>query len=543
MIFMRKGRVNLILFFVFVCGLVIIGRLFYIQVIKGDYYKAMVQGMYISDEEYLGERGEIFFQKGEPMAININFPLVYASSREVENKEEAAQKLSEIISIDKEVILEQLKKDSLYEALKKKLSEEEVKKIKELNISGIYLGEEKGRYYPQETLASQLSGFLDADRRGRYGLEGYYDNILKGKREQKGSDLFLTVDYSIQFTAEKLLAEAQKSLKIEGGEIIVMDPKTGKILAMANFPNFNPNQYSKVDDLDIFQNSATQKFFEPGSVFKPITMASAIDRGSITPQTKYTDYGVLKIGGSTITNYGNRTWGERTMTEVLENSINTGAVFAEQQLGNTLFLKYVDSFGVFEPTGIDIDEVYSENKEFKKGYEINFANASFGQGIEMTPIQLLRAYSAILNNGKIVRPYIVEKIKNNDEVTEIKSSVADDVIISPKAASQVVGMMVSVVGKSYSKAAQIPGYYVAGKTGTAQISYSALGISKRGYSEKTWQSFIGFAPAYNPRFVILVKLDNPDAKTAEYSAIPVFHDLAKYIIDYYQIPSDYSEGK
>jgi len=540
---MRKGRVNLILFIVFACGLVIIGQLFYIQVIKGDYYKAMVQGMYVSDDESMGERGEIFFKKGEPLAINITFPLVYASSREVENKEEVAQKLSEIISVDKEVILGQLKKDSLYEVLKKKLSEEEVQRIKELNFVGIHLGEEKGRYYPQETLASQLAGFLDADRKGRYGLEGYYDNALKGKKEQKGSDLFLTVDYSIQFTAEKLLEEAQKTLKFEGGEIIVMDPKTGKILALANFPNFNPNQYSKVEDLDLFQNSATQKIFEPGSVFKPITMASAIDKGKITPQTTYTDYGILKIGGSTITNYGNRTWGEKTMTQVLENSINTGAVFAEQQLGNNFFLKYVDSFGLFEPTGIDIDEIYSENKEFKKGYEINFANASFGQGIEMTPIQLIRAYSAILNNGKLVKPYIVEKTKTNEEVSETKPFVADDVVISPKTASQVVGMLVSVVGNSYSKAAQIPGYYVAGKTGTAQISYSALRENKRGYSEKTWQSFMGFAPAYNPRFVILVKLDNPEAKTAEYSAIPIFHDLAKYIIDYYQIPSDYSEEK
>lgn len=538
---MRKGRVNLILFFVFVCGLVIIGRLFYIQIIKGDYYKAMVQGMYISDEEYLGERGEIFFKKGEPMAININFPLVYASSREVENKEEAAQKLSEILSIDKEVILEQVKKDNLYEVLKKKLSEEEVKRITELNLKGVHIGEEKGRYYPQEELASQLAGFLDADKRGRYGLEGYYDNILKGKKDEKGSDLFLTVDYSIQFTAEKLLSEAEKNLKIEGGEIIVMEPKTGKILALANFPNFNPNQYSQVENLHLFQNSATEKIFEPGSVFKPITMVSAIDRGSVTPQTKYTDYGVIKIGGSTITNYGNRTWGERTMTEVLENSINTGAVFAEQQLGNSLFLKYVESFGVFEPTGIDIDEIYSENKEFKKGYEINFANASFGQGIEMTPIQLVRAYSVIVNNGKIVKPYIVEKINSSEGIKETSPSAAEDAIVSPKAASQVVGMLVSVVSKSYSKAAQIPGYYVAGKTGTAQISYSALDINKRGYSEKTWQSFIGFAPAYNPRFIILVKLNNPEAKTAEYSAIPIFHDLAKYIIDYYQIPSDYSE--
>jgi len=501
----------------------------------------MAQGLYTSDEEPLGERGEIFFKKGESLAININFSLVYASSREIKNKEETAQKLSEIISIDKNVLLEQLKKDSLYEVLKKKLSEQEVKKIKAANIVGIYLGEEKGRYYPQETLASQLVGFLGAGQKGQYGLEEHYDDILKGEKEQKGSDLFLTVDYSIQFTAEKLLAEAKKNLKIEGGEIIVMEPHSGKILALANFPGFNPNQYSKISDFSLFQNSATQRIFEPGSVFKPITMASAIEEGSVTPQTTYVDKGFLKIGGYTIENYGQRTWGEKTMTQVLENSINTGAVFAEQQLGNNLFLKYLDNFGIFEPTGIDTEEIYSENKEFKKGYEINFANASFGQGIEMTPIQLLRAYSVILNNGKMVKPYIVEKIRKNEEVSEIKPVIKDSLIISPKTASQVITMLISVVTSGYAKTAQIPGYYVAGKTGTAQISYSALRISKRGYSDKTWQSFIGFAPALNPQFVILVKLDNPQAKTAEYSAVPIFHDLAKYVIDYYQIPPDYTE--
>jgi len=540
---MRNWRVNFILFLVFVFGLVIIGRLFYIQVIRGDFYKAMAQGLYTSNEETLGERGEIFFKKGESLAINIKFPLVYASSREVKDKEETAQKLSEIISIDKNVIWEQLKKDSLYEVLKKKLSDKEVKKIRELNLTGIHLGEEKGRYYPQETLASQLVGFLGAGQKGQYGLEEHYDDILKGEKEQKGSDLFLTVDYSIQFTAEKLLAEAKKNLKIEGGEIIVMDPHSGKILALANFPSFNPNQYSKISDLSLFQNSATQKIFEPGSIFKPITMASAIEEGSVTPQTTYIDKGFLKIGGYTIYNYGQRTWGEKTMTQVLENSINTGAVFAEQQLGNNLFLKYVDNFGIFEPTGIDTEEIYSENKEFKKGYEINFANASFGQGIEMTPIQLLRAYSVILNNGKMVKPYIVEKIRKNEEISEIKPAIKDNLIISPKTASQVITMLINVVTSGYAKTAQVPGYYVAGKTGTAQVSYSALGISKKGYSDKTWQSFIGFAPALNPRFVILVKLDNPQAKTAEYSAVPIFHDLAKYIIDYYQIPPDYTEEK
>jgi cell division protein FtsI/penicillin-binding protein 2 len=223
------------------------------------------------------------------------------------------------------------------------------------------------------------------------------------------------------------------------------------------------------------------------------------------------------------------------MNEVLEYSINTGAVFAERQLGHDNFLQYIKKFGIFEPTNIDLaGEVFSENKEFQKGYEINFATASFGQGIEMTPIQLVRAFSAIANNGMRTEPYLVEK----EPSTELSLS-AGEPVISSQTSSQLTAMLVSVVENGYSKRAKIPGYHIAGKTGTAQISWSALGVSKSGYSDKTIQSFVGYAPAFDPKFLILVKLDNPKTKTAEYSAIPIFRDLAKYIIDYYQIPPDY----
>ena len=542
---MISWRVNLILFLIFALGAVIIGRLFFIQVLQGDFYRAMAQGMYSLEEEIPGQRGEIFFKNGEPLAINIEWPLVFASPREVELKDETAEKLAEIINIDKETILEDLEKDSLYAVIKKEIKEEEINRIREADLEGIYLGKEAGRYYPQEDFASQLTGFLDADKKGQYGLEGYYDEILQASKKEGGNDLFLTVDYSIQFVSEELLKRAEESLKIEGGEIIVMDPTSGKILAMANFPNFNPNnykEYANEEQSDVFQNSATQKIFEPGSVFKPITMAIAMNEGKITPQSTYYDPGEIRIGGYKILNYEERIYpGEITMTGILEKSINTGAVYAKDQVGNIVFAENIEKFGIFEPTKIDVQETCPENKEFKKGYEIGFATASFGQGIEMTPIQLLRAYSVLVNGGKIVQPYIVEKIRTNGAESEINPEVIGDPIISPKTSSQIIAMLVSVVENGFAKSAQIPGYYVAGKTGTAQVAWSALGVSKAGYSDKTVQTFVGFAPAFNPQFLIVIKLNNPQTKTAEYSAIPLFHDLAKYIIDYYQIPPDYQE--
>ena len=552
---MKNWRVNLILVFIVLFGAALISRLVFIQIINGDLNKALAQGQQKIFNIVKGERGNIFFNNGEILATNIKGIYVFISPTEIKEKARTIRELSAILNIDEQKILEKVQKDTFFEKIKEDITEEQRNLIDKLNIKGVYCEEALFRNYPQKNMASQVVGFLGGEEIGQYGLEGYYDDILQGKEEVqrkkkgstasffsesinqsgKGSDIVLTIDYNIQFMAEKLLEKARGNLNIDGGQIIVIDPKSGKILALAHYPNFDPNDYSNVEDFDIFQNGTVQKLFEPGSGFKPITIASAINEEKITPQTIYIDTGKIKIGKYTIENYSGRIFGERTMTEVLERSINTGAVFAEKQLGHDLFLKYIDSFGFFEPTGIDLGgEIFSNNKMFKRGYEINFATASFGQGIEMTPLQLVRAYTAIANEGRLVKPYVVDKIIKNNEAIETVPDISSENIISSKTASQVTAMLISVIENGYSKEAKISGYYVAGKTGTAQVpeggEYS---------SDKTWQSFIGFAPALSPKFLILVKLDNPEAKTAEYSALPIFKELAKYIINYWGIPPDY----
>ena len=533
----------------------ILGRLFHIQILQSEQWRVLAQGQQRFFVPIKKERGEIFINNGEtliPLAVNKKWQLVYISPAEInkntKNKEEIAETLGKILNIDKESILEKIENsEGLYQLVKNKLTQREIEDIKKVNLQGVYLGKEILRYYPQETLASHVIGFVGGKSLGQYGIEEYYNDFLEGLKNprsikksagliEKGPDIVLTLDYNIQFMAEKLLKEAKEELDIREGTIIVGDPNSGKIIALANFPSFNPNQYSKEKDLTIFQNSAIQKLFEPGSVFKPITMAAALDLGKITPQTKYVDKGFVKIGGYKIYNYGKRVWGERTMTEVLEKSINTGAIFAERQIGNKVFLDYAEKFGLFEPTGIDLQgEVFSANSNLKKGYEVNFATASFGQGIEITPIQLFRAISVIANGGKLIKPYLVKEFNQNNQNTKR--------IISQKTASQLTAMMVSVIENGFGKSARIPGYYVAGKTGTAQISWSALGVNKPGYSQETVQTFVGFAPAFDPKLLIVVKLDNPKTKTSEYSAAPIFKKLANYIIDYWQIPPDYQEEK
>lgn len=524
------------------------GRLIILQIVRHGVYKAWAEGQQSAYQQTIGPRGKIFFSGGQVLAADIRGRTVSINSSEIEDKAEAAKKISAALNIEESQILDKINKSTALEKLKNIFTEKEIEDIKALNLSGVYVSGSvtSARRYPQNFLASHVLGFLGGDGAGQYGIEGYYDDVLKagesfnGLDSSSGGDVYLSLDYNIQFKAEKLLEEAKTSLGAESGQIIVMDPITGKILAMAGLPNYDPNNYSEITDFSIFQNPAVQQLYEPGSIFKPITMAAAIDKSKITPDTKYVDAGVVQIGGISIYNYDKRSYGERTMTEVLERSINTGAVFAERKLGNDDFMDYVERFGFFDKTGITLDgEVYSDNKELKKGYEVNFCTASFGQGIEITPLQMMRALSAIAAGGRMPKPYIVERTIKDGKTTELKPEAGPQVI-SPKAAAEVVAMMVSVIENGFSKKAKIGGYYIAGKSGTAQVPWTSIGVKKKGYSDKTWQSFVGFAPAYNPQFIAMVKLDNPKAGTAEYSAMPIFKTLSEYLIDYLRIPPDYA---
>ena len=352
-----------------------------------------------------------------------------------------------------------------------------------------------------------------------------------------GSDIYLTIDYNIQFQAENLLEQEQKKDDIDAGQIIVMKPDTGRILAMAGFPNFDPNQYGKEKDLGVFQNASVEKLFEPGSIMKPFTMAAALNEGKITPDTTYIDTGVVTLGDKSIHNFAQEKYGKQTMTQVLESSINTGAVFAEQQIPHKTFFDYIDKFGFTQKTGIDLQgEVYSHNNALKNGGDVEFATAAFGQGIELTPMQIARGYCAIANGGRLVKPYIVEKIVNGSDEVDTKPEISDP-IVSQQTLSQLNSMLISVVDKGFNGVAKIPGYYLAGKTGTAQIPLLGGG----GYEpdNNTIQSFVGYGPVFNPQFLILVKLDNPKVPKSALSAVPIFKQLANYIINYWQIPPDY----
>ncbi len=552
---MCDKRLGFILFIVIILTGIISWRLFSLQVVDGGMWRAQAQGQQRLFEQTQGERGDIYFvgKGGVPIPVAVNKAIyhAYISPRELSRREESieylAKNFAELLEIEEEFVLERIQRDSGYEILKRRLEPDDMEKVRA--IEGIHLSREIIRDYPEKELGSHIIGFLGGEGIGQYGVEQYYEDIIGGKQgireglksgwgsfitrdsTQRGEDVFLTIDYNIQHFTERTLKGAVERVGAVSGSVLVGNPMTGEILAIANYPFFDPNEYGKFD-ISHYRNVAIQETFEPGSVFKPVTMVAALNEEAVVPEDTYQDIGHVRIHGRVIHNYNRRSYGLVTMTEIMERSINTGIVHVKDQLGNEPFLEYLQRFGFFEPTGIDLHgEVYSPNRIFLEGHDANFATASYGHGIEVNSAQLFRAFSVMANGGYVVDPHVVKR--DNPTIGEE--------IVSAKAASLVTEMMVSTIERGFGRSAKVPGYHIAGKTGTATIPWSKLGISRAGYSNKTIQGFIGYAPAFNPEFVIVVRLDQPHTRSAEESAAPVFREIAEYILQYKGVPHDYNE--
>jgi len=564
---MSKLRVSLLFILIVIAATVIVSRLFFLQFLQHGFYSALARGQQQVFETIPPERGEILLtdknSETSALAVNREYPYVYAVPKDVEDKEKSAKILAEIIGQDEKAILDKLSKpDDLFEKIGQRLNEEQAQKIMDLKIKGIGIKAEKLRYYPYGSLAAHLSGFLGDSQEGsvgRYGLEGYYEQILHGtpgslvgekdargtilkslgeneNAARAGDDLILTIDPNVQSIVEEKLKIEIEKWSADAGTVIVMDPITGAVRAMASYPNFNLNNYSEVEDAGVYANPAVSHIFEPGSVFKPITLAAGLDSKAITPSTTFENTGSVKIGNYTISNVVQEAIGTRTMTETLEESLNTGAIFAEQKTGDETFKKYVQDFGFDEKTGIDLfAETQGNIANLSENRPINFATASFGQGIAVTPIAMANAISAIANNGQLMRPYVVQVIRyaNGQEEKTVPKVIRK--ILSQRTVTDLTAMMVSVVRNGTGKRAQIEGYTIAGKTGTAQVP----NFDRRGYSDKDIHTFAGFFPAFDPKVLIFIKLDDPKGvRYAEDSAAPLFKEIAQYIITYYSIPPD-----
>jgi cell division protein FtsI/penicillin-binding protein 2 len=444
----------------------------------------------------------------------------------------------------------------------------EIKENGQIIYPGISQQTEKHRYYPEKSLSSQITGFVRQDENrqiGNYGLEEFFDKELYGSsgslsgqkssgsdtlminnrkyfKAEDGADLVLTIDRPVQFRVCEELEQAASNYEASGGTVIVLEPKTGAIIAMCSYPNFDANEYSEVEDISLFNNPAVFNQFEPGSSFKTITLAIALDEGKVSPDTSYKDEGKIMIEGwpkaiknSDYSSYGPHGW--VNMNTVLAKSLNTGAIYAMKQVGADIFSAYLKDFGFGQKTGIelgseakgDINNLLKDNIR-----QIDAATASFGQGISVSPLQLVMAYGAIANDGVLMKPYLVKEIRFNDDLIEKTQPRVIRRVISQKSASLISGMLVNVIENGHASKAGVEGYYIGGKTGTAQVPEAG------GYSEYDFiHNFVGILPIDNPQFVVLTKLDNPQAvRYSADSAAPLFSKISDFLLKYYKVPQE-----
>ncbi len=559
--------VFLVLFFLVLAGAVA-ARVFSLAIVQHRDFVLAAKRQHQLVEVLPSRRGAIYAQdrngRLQPLATQKTFFTLVAVPKDIQNPAQAASDLAAVLGEPSAGLLAKLaKRTDPYEIIARKLDDAAAGKIRSLGIAGLALEESQRRIYPQGTLAASVVGFVNYDdqsgEEGAYGIERQFQSYLKGERgffegekdasgywvalgerilnpPLDGDSVVLTIDPNIQHRVEEELGAVLEKWQGQSGVALVIEPKTGRILALASSPAFDPNAYSREKDFSVFRMPVVDSQFELGSVFKPVTMASGIDAGAVTATTTYRDPGSVRINGFTISNFDGRSHGVQTMTQVLEQSLNTGAMFVGERLGKERFLEAIRRFGFGEKTGIDFPgEVAGDISNLGEMRDVDFATAAFGQGIAVTPLQIASAIAAIANHGVLMRPYIVDKIMTASGGTIEYRPKEVRPVISPATSETVSKMLVSVVKNGYDNRAGVKGYFVAAKTGTANIPKK----DGHGYSDEVIHTFVGYAPAFDPKFLILLQMNRPQGnRFASNTLTAPFHAIAEFILNYYEVPPD-----
>ncbi len=557
---------------VFCLGLIGLSlRLFFWQVIKSKELTQEARYQHQNGRKIQAKRGNILASDGSFLAASQSSWLLFVQKSEISlshkdlaNKlgplvveeikegENAKQKLMDEVLRIQEVLD---RKDLVWVPIKHKITIDVKRNIEALKLKGVGFDPEELRFYPEASASAHVLGFVGKDDegvdKGYFGLEGYYDLSLAGKpgfiKEESdtrgvpiligqskeitalgGVDLKTTIDKRIQFIVEDKLKQGIEKYGAKNGVAILMEPKTGKVRAMAAYPSYDPATYSQFEQ-EFFKNPAISDSFEPGSIFKPLVMAAALDSKAIEVDTVCDICGgPVKVDKYTIETWNKKYKPDSSMTEIIVHSDNVGMTFIGQKLGTEKLYDYLKKYGLGSLTGIDLQgEATPALREKNKWNIVDLATATFGQGIAVTPIQIIKAFSAIANNGKMVTPQIVEKIVKDGKEQNIKTDIQKEVI-SESVAAQTTAMMVEAVEKGEAKWTYVPGFKVAGKTGTAQIP-----IGGHYDAEKTIASFIGFAPANDPKFIMLITLREPQSSPwASETATPLWFSIAKDLFPY-----------
>ena len=564
--------------------------------------------------------------------IEVKGKSLLAYPQRIYDKRHAAKMLSDYLQIPAPRLEQLLIGENRYEIIAREVDTEKSNQLKDIiqkdkddnpdpasqNYLGVGFTEEYFRFYPEGTFASNLLGFVDKSGQGQYGIEESFEKLLEGKNgifkaqmdsvgrqitvgdsviqpAVNGQDVILTIDRTIQLEVERILKDGVDKYRADSGQIIVLDPKTSKVIAMANYPTFDPNSYSdvykkvdidltpeEIDSLvpvkesdtdfyfyrnydvgdkyevfknieegknsvfqrfinwfgpEVYQNKAVASIYEPGSVFKPVTMAAAIDDGDVTPNTTFYESGPIKVDEYEIHNSTEQYRGLQTMTNVIEQSSNVGMAFVAKKIGRNLFYSYMMKFGLNTKTGIEFDNEEAGSIEyFTQWADSELLTHAFGQGIAVTPLQMANAYAALANKGTLMQPYIVDATRDQNGKTTYTEPLIVNQAVTEDTANKITAILVSSVENGVANKAQVPGHYVAGKTGTSQTYKWGKPLSGAG---TTFASFGGYGPVDDPKFVVLIKLDRP--RSSEWgadTAAPMFKDVASFLFDYYNIPPD-----
>jgi cell division protein FtsI (penicillin-binding protein 3) len=555
-----KSRLAVVSFCLTAFCLVLVARLVHLQIIQHDRLAAQSDKQYLRTVEITSARGNIYDRNRNQLATNIQVDSVYADPKSVIDKTKTARMLADTLKLNPETVLRKLKSDRHFVWIKRKSEMNAVEKLKQLDLAGIGFIAEAKRYYPKRKLAASTLGFVGLDNQGLAGVEHFHHAVLKGNPQRsvlekdargrflwtaayaqeinKGKrDVVLTLDEVIQFIAERELKQQVREYQAKSGLAIVMDPFTGAIYALASAPEFNPNNYSAYPE-SFWRNDAVASAYEPGSIFKPIVAASILEEGLAGPDDIFfCENGSFKVGKSRIGEAANHEFGWLTLRNIIAKSSNIGAIKIAQELGKNRFFDYMRKFGFGGKLGVDLPgEASGSLKRPPQWSGLSLASMSFGHEISVTPIQMVSAIAAIANGGMLIRPRMTRAILKNGTIEKKFEPEVIETVLSEETSRQMINILKSVVktGGTGARAA-IPGFEVAGKTGTAQkIDPATQSYSKTKYLA----SFIGFVPADAPRLVILVMIDEPQKSYwGGEVAAPVFQKIARKTLRYLHIPS------
>ncbi len=585
---MKEKRHLVVEFALFLFAALCIGRLFYWQILRNSDFATQAKAQTESVVNVGAERGKILASDGSILVSNQKAYLVYAILTDIKKlkaKDESfddltkrvadqitpvileerlsyqedlstADKGKQKMDIWSNLVFQLRQPDVVWVPLAKKIEEQTKEKIKTLNIKGIGFQDDTKRFYPEGDIGATLFGFVAKDSlgndKGYSGLEGFYDDQLKGKSGQlvqevdalghpiliassqgrgalDGKNLETTIDRSVQYTVENKLKDGVKKYGAAAGVGIVLDVKTGGILAMSSYPSFNPQDPSV--SADESRNLGISEVYEPGSTFKSVTVSSAIDHGDINATTICPCDGPIKIAGYEIQTWNNKYHPNSTIAEVLQHSDNVGAAFAAGKLGKSKFIEYIKNFGFGQSSGVGLQGEESGILKNKSDWgDIDLVTGAFGQGLSVTALQMVNAVGAIANNGQLMKPYVVKKISGDKTQVTFEPKKLREVI-KPETASTMKELLLSAVENGEAKRIIPHGYRVGGKTGTAQVPIAGH------YSNKTVASFVGFGPVENPKFAMIVVLFQPSASIfAADTAEPLFFNIVKDLYPYWGIP-------